>query len=113
SERARSSAGTCGSRARCRPAPRSSGGHAMSEVPMSEAHTNVARALFAAIAAGDVAAVAALYHDDALVFMNTTGATLSKRKMLGVIRFLSTQVSELRYEDVRVQPTPTGFVQQH
>ena len=75
--------------------------------------THVARALFAAIAGGDVDAVDALYHDDALVFMNTTGATLTKRKMLGVIRFLTTQVSELRYEDVRLQPTPTGFVQQH
>ena len=75
--------------------------------------THVARALFAAIAGGDVGAVDALYHDDALVFMNTTGATLTKRKMLGVIRFLTTQVSELRYEDVRLQPTPTGFVQQH
>ncbi|MEZ4325068.1 MAG: nuclear transport factor 2 family protein [Polyangiales bacterium] len=80
---------------------------------MSETHSDVARALFAAIAAGDVATVDALYHDDAVVFMNTTGATLEKRKMLGVIRFLSTQVSQLRYEDVRLQPTPTGFVQQH
>lgn len=75
--------------------------------------THVARALIAAITAGDVAAVDALYHDDAVVFQNTSGATLSKRKMLGVIRFLATGVSELRYEDVRVQPTPTGFVQQH
>ena len=73
----------------------------------------MARQLIAAITAGDVAAVDALYHDDAVVFQNTSGQTLSKRKMLGVIRFLATGVSELHYEDVRVQPTPTGFVQQH
>jgi len=75
--------------------------------------TDVARQLIAAITTGNVAAVDALYHDDAVVFQNTSGATLSKRKMLGIIRFLATGVSELRYEDVRVQPTSTGFVQQH
>lgn len=77
------------------------------------ASIEVAHRLIAAITGGNVAAVDALYHDDAVVFQNTSGQTLSKRKMLGVIRFLATGVSELRYEDIRVQPTPTGFVQQH
>jgi ketosteroid isomerase-like protein len=78
----------------------------------SQVSLQVAHDLIAAITAGDVHAVDALYHDDALVFQNTTGETLNKKRMLGIIRFLA-QVSELRYEDVRVQPTPTGFVQQH
>jgi ketosteroid isomerase-like protein len=85
----------------------------MSDPGAARTPLEVGDALFLAIARGDVDAVDALYHDDALVFMNTSGATLTKRKMLGVIRFLATSVTELRYEDVRRQPTPTGFVQQH
>jgi serine O-acetyltransferase len=50
------------------PGRRCSERHAMSD------DTHVARALIAAITAGDVAAVDALYHDDAVVFQNTSGS---------------------------------------
>lgn len=75
--------------------------------------TQIASDLTKAILAGDVDAVSALYHDDAVVWQNTSGRELSKKQMLRIIGFLATGVDGLRYEDVHVQETPAGFVQQH
>jgi ketosteroid isomerase-like protein len=74
--------------------------------------TEIAARLMAAITAGDVDAVGALYREDMVGWMNTDRRELSRRQMLKIIGFLQ-GVSNLRYEDVRVQPTPTGYVQQH
>jgi hypothetical protein len=68
----------------------------------SDEHTALADELRQRIKAGDVAGVDALYHDDAIVWRNIDNRELVKKQMLRVIEFLTKQVSELRYEDVRV-----------
>ena len=88
-------------------------GHAIARTAEGADPIHVARALIDAIERGDVDAVGALYHDDAEVHMNTSPRPLDRARMLGVIRFLATRVQDLRYEDITLQPTPTGFVQQH
>ena len=73
----------------------------------------IARRLTAGIVAGDVDAVGALYHEDLVGWRNIDGRELSRRQMLKIVGFLARDVSDLRYDDVQVQPTPRGYVQQH
>jgi ketosteroid isomerase-like protein len=77
------------------------------------AKREVARRLMDAIQAGDVAGVEALYADDMVGWRNFDLRELGKPAMLRIIEFLAKQVRDLRYEAIRVQPTPTGYVQQH
>ena len=77
------------------------------------AKLEVARRLMDAIQAGDVATVAALYADDMVGWRNFDRRELGKAAMVRIIEFLAKQVRELRYEAIRVAPTPTGYVQQH
>jgi ketosteroid isomerase-like protein len=79
----------------------------------SHPHVEVARALTERLLAGDVAGVADLYHDDALVWRNLDDRALVKKQMIKVVTFLSTSVKDTRYSNIRVQATETGFVQQH
>lgn len=74
---------------------------------------DVARRLMAAIQAGDIAAVDALYADDMLGWRNFDRRELGKPAMLRIIEFLAKEVRDLRYEKIRVEPTPSGYVQQH
>ena len=73
----------------------------------------VARRLMEAIQAGDVAAVEALYADDMVGWRNFDRRELGKKAMVRIIEFLAKQVRELRYDAIRVEATPTGYVQQH
>ncbi len=73
----------------------------------------VATALVTRTLAKDVDGVMDLYHEDAVAFRNVDGRSLAKRQVRKVIEFLATKVEGLRYEDVRVELTETGFVQQH
>lgn len=73
----------------------------------------IARRFIAAVSAGDVDAVAEIYHDEVGVWRNIDNRTLVKRQALKVVRFLAGAVTDLRYEDLRIQPTATGYVQQH
>jgi len=73
----------------------------------------VSRRLMAAIETGDVATVAELYADDMVGWRNFDGKELGKQPMLRIIEFLAKQVRDLHYEGIRVQPTSTGYVQQH
>ncbi len=63
--------------------------------------------------AGDTEGVANLYAEDIVVFRNFDGRELVRKQVLKVVAFLVTNVRELRYDDLRVDPTPDGFVQQH
>lgn len=73
----------------------------------------IARRLRDGLMAGDVEAVGALYHEDMIGWRNFDGRELDQRQMLKIVAFLANDVRDLRYEEVRVQPTPTGYVQQH
>ncbi|MBI5089985.1 MAG: nuclear transport factor 2 family protein [Actinobacteria bacterium] len=79
---------------------------------MSEA-TDVARRLFAAIEAGDVDAVKALYHPDAEIWHNTDGVTKSFDHTMQVVEWMIANMPGVRYTDVHLSPTDDGFVSRH
>ena len=81
---------------------------------MSEAQTReIAKRLIDAITAGDVAAIEALYDENLVGWQNFTGRELNRRQMLKIVRVLTGEVKDLRYDDIRVTPTTRGYVQQH
>jgi ketosteroid isomerase-like protein len=73
----------------------------------------VAEKLFAAIPRGDLEAVRAIYAPNAEIWHNHDGVTQDVAANLRVLDWVVRNISGLRYEDVRRQATPTGFVQQH
>ena len=75
--------------------------------------TDVADRLFAAIEAGDLEAVRALYAPGAVVWHNTDGAEQTAEENLTVLRWVIDHLADRRYEEVRRSPTASGFVQQH
>lgn len=72
----------------------------------------IAKRLIECVTSGDVDGVEALYHDDIRCWRNLDGRELAKRQALKIVRFLGT-LRDLRYDDIRIAPTPAGFVQQH
>lgn len=73
----------------------------------------VAERLFAAIAAGDIDTVAGLYHPDIVVWHNSDGMEQTAQDNLLILRWVSRNIGELRYDEIRRSETPAGFVQQH
>ncbi len=63
--------------------------------------------------AGDLELVRTCYTDDATLWLNVTGKTLSIDEHIEIIRAMRGRVSNLRYLDIRVTPFVGGFVQQH
>jgi ketosteroid isomerase-like protein len=80
---------------------------------MTEPAVEVARKLSACIAAKDLEGAVALYREDAIVWRNFDGRSLVMKQTRKVLELLFAKVGELRYDDVRVHATPSGFVQQH
>lgn len=78
----------------------------------AELHARIARDLTQRILAGDVGGVGELYHDELTAWRSHDLRTLVRKQALRVVEILG-RLSQLRYEDVRIQPTPDGFVQQH
>ena len=76
-------------------------------------HVEIAQRLSTCLVHGDAEGVAALYDQDAIVWRNIDERGLTRDQVLKVIRFLTHNVTDLRYEEIRVLPTPEGFVQQH
>lgn len=76
-------------------------------------HLSIAERLFAAVAAGDVAAVRALYAPDVRVWHNVDNVAQSADENLVVLQWVAANIRDLRYEEVRRQATAEGFVQQH
>jgi ketosteroid isomerase-like protein len=73
----------------------------------------VAERLFAAIQAGDVEAVRAVYAPDVQVWHNFDMVNQSADENLRVLAWMVRKVKDLRYEEVRRYETPGGFAQQH
>ena len=70
--------------------------------------------LFAAIEANDTDALRAdVYAPDVVVWHNNDNHEQRIDENLRVLRWLHRNVTGKRYEEVRRQPTPTGFVEQH
>ncbi|WP_063006818.1 nuclear transport factor 2 family protein [Nocardia kruczakiae] len=68
---------------------------------------------FAAVSAGDTAALTALYAPEARIWHNDTNIEETVADNLRVLRWLSRTVENLRYEDIRRYVLPDGFAQQH
>jgi len=69
--------------------------------------------MFAALAAGDLPAVRTCYTADAVVWHGFDGVALDLGGICAQWQGLIDAFSERVVVDVRRQPTPTGFVQQH
>ena len=75
-------------------------------------HVAVARQLIEAVEAGDLDALRELYLEDAVLWQNLSGQPVGREQAVKTVRWLRGALQQLRYEDVRVAPTPDGFVQQ-
>jgi uncharacterized protein len=74
---------------------------------------SVAERFVQAIEGADENSLADLLADNVTCWRNLDERSLSKQKMLKVISFLHSRLSNLRYEDVRILHTEHGYVQQH
>jgi ketosteroid isomerase-like protein len=77
------------------------------------ASLEVADKFFAAISRGDLEAVRGVYAPDARIWHNNDGVTQGVDANLRVLAWVVKNVRGMRYDEVRRQATPTGFVQQH
>jgi ketosteroid isomerase-like protein len=74
---------------------------------------DVAARLFAAVEAGDVAAIADIYTPDTVIWHAHTGTTQTAEENVQVLGMVTRRLRGLRYEEIRRQRTDRGFVQQH
>jgi ketosteroid isomerase-like protein len=85
-------------------------GHAIS----AEVSLALAEKLFAAIEANDQDMLRnEVYAADVVVWHNNDNHEQLIDENLKVLGWLHRKVRDKRYEDVRRQPTPTGFIEQH
>lgn len=68
---------------------------------------------FAAIEAGDMAAIDAIYADDATVWHNHDGKYESRARNRRTLAFLCQTLSKRRYDVHRRYEVPGGFAQEH
>lgn len=80
---------------------------------LEKRHLEVARSLTERLNARDAEGVLRHYADDVAVWRNFDRRTLNKKQVTKVVGMLVSAIEGLHYEDVRVTPTVTGFVQQH
>ena len=79
---------------------------------MSDVHA-IAERFFAAIEAGDVAAVRELYAPDAAIWHNTDGVVQTPDDNARTLGWITANLRDVRYTEVRRAATEHGFVQQH
>jgi ketosteroid isomerase-like protein len=77
------------------------------------ANLELCEQLFAAIMRGDVEAIRGIYAEDAVIWHNNDGIEENPDRNLRVLRWVTRNVRDLRYEEVRRHETASGFVQQH
>jgi ketosteroid isomerase-like protein len=68
---------------------------------------------FSAVQAGDLDTVRAIYAPDAVIWHNDDGLEVGPEANLRVLRWVTRNIQELRYEEVRRHDTGTGFIEQH
>jgi ketosteroid isomerase-like protein len=61
----------------------------------------------------DVDAIRGIYAEDAQIWHNDDMATQTPDENLRVLRWVTRNVKDLRYEEIRRQETANGFIQQH
>ena len=80
---------------------------------MNDQALQTADKLFHAIEAGDVEAIRNIYTPETTIWHNNDNIAQSVEQNLAVLKWVITNIKGLKYTEVRRQPTPTGFVQQH
>lgn len=80
---------------------------------MNEPAMQTADKLFRAIEDGDVDAIRNIYTPETKIWHNHDGIAQSVDQNLAVLKWVISNVKNVKYTEVRRQPTPTGFVQQH
>ncbi len=80
---------------------------------MNEPAMQTADRLFRAIEDGDVDAIRNVYRPETKIWHNNDGIAQSVDQNLAVLKWVISNVKNVKYTEVRRQPTPTGFVQQH
>jgi ketosteroid isomerase-like protein len=73
----------------------------------------VADRLFKAIERGDVNAISDIYTPDTKIWHNFDNLTQSADENLAVLKWVVANLAEVSYTEIRRQPTPSGFIQQH
>jgi ketosteroid isomerase-like protein len=73
----------------------------------------VASRLIGAIEAGDFETFLACYAPGAVIWHNNDNLEQDPATVVKVLGWLRKRVDGLRYEELRVQPTPSGYVEQH
>lgn len=73
----------------------------------------LANELFAAVAAGDVDRIRAIYADDVQVWNNATQRSLTRDENFRLIKSFTSRVSDLRYEVHEREFFAGGFMQRH
>jgi ketosteroid isomerase-like protein len=68
---------------------------------------------FAAVAAGDLDAVRAMYAPDAAIWHNNDGLEQTVEQNMRILRWATSAISGFHYEDVRRRATADGFIEEH
>ncbi len=68
---------------------------------------------FAAVQAGDLETVRSIYAPDAVIWHNDDGLEVGPEQNLRVLGWVTRNIKDLRYEEVRRHDTGTGFIEQH
>ena len=79
----------------------------------SNDHLDLGERFFAALMAGDTAAIAELYAPDATIWHNYDNQDQDRDANLVTLAWVIRHVKDLRYEEIRRSALPDGFVQQH
>ncbi|MFN8616548.1 MAG: nuclear transport factor 2 family protein [Dehalococcoidia bacterium] len=69
--------------------------------------------LFSAIARGDIEAVRGLYAPNAVIWHNNDMVEQTREENLRTLGWVTRNITDLRYEEMRRYDTGAGFVQQH
>jgi ketosteroid isomerase-like protein len=80
---------------------------------MNDEALALADRFFKAIEAADIDALSEMYADSTVIWHNTDQVEQPSADNLRLLGWVTRHISGMRYEDVRRQPTPGGFVQQH
>ncbi|MEO8540123.1 MAG: nuclear transport factor 2 family protein [bacterium] len=73
----------------------------------------VCEQLFAAIMRGDIDAVRAIYAPDAVIWHNNDMLEQTPDENLRTLSWVTRNIKNVSYEEIRRHETATGFVQQH
>ena len=93
--------------------PGSAWGRRVGQNPVMADALEVADRFFAAIEAGDIAAVRDIYAPDAEIWHNTDGLVQSPDDNARTLGWIAANLRDVTYTKVKRSATDDGFVQQH